>query len=67
MIGRLKGILIKKTTILNFVDVQGVGYELLLTDDQFYDLPEIGQETTLFTHLVVREDAHLVFGFAQKN
>ena len=46
--------------------MQGVGYELLLPMTSFYDLPEIGQETTLFTHLVVREDAHLLFGFAQK-
>ena len=48
------------------LDVQGVGYELLLPMTSFYNLPEIGQETTLFTHLVVREDAHLLFGFSQK-
>jgi len=66
MIGRLKGILLEKQPPEILLDVQGVGYELLLPMTSFYDLPEIGQETTLFTHLVVREDAHLLFGFAQK-
>lgn len=45
--------------------LQGVGYELLLPMTSFYNLPEIGQ-AILFTHLVVREDAHLLFGFYQK-
>jgi len=63
MIGRLKGILLEKQPPEILLDVQGVGYELLLPMTSFYDLPEIGQETTLFTHLVVREDAHLLFGF----
>lgn len=66
MIGRLKGILLEKQPPEILLDVQGVGYELLLPMTSFYNLPEIGQETTLFTHLVVREDAHLLFGFAQK-
>ena len=66
MIGRLKGILLEKQPPEILLDVQGVGYELLLPMTSFYDLPEIGKETTLFTHLVVREDAHLLFGFAQK-
>ncbi len=66
MIGRLKGILLEKQPPEILLDVQGVGYELLLPMTSFYDLPEIWQETTLFTHLVVREDAHLLFGFAQK-
>lgn len=66
MIGRLKGILLEKQPPEILLDVQGVGYELLLPMTSFYGLPEIGQETTLFTHLVVREDAHLLFGFAQK-
>ena len=66
MLGRLKGILLEKQPPEILLDVQGVGYELLLPMTSFYDLPEIGQETTLFTHLVVREDAHLLFGFAQK-
>ena len=61
-----KGILLEKQPPEILLDVQGVGYELLLPMTSFYDLPEIGQETTLFTHLVVREDAHLLFGFAQK-
>jgi len=48
------------------LDVQGVGYELLLPMTSFYNLPEVGKQTSLFTHLVVREDAHLLFGFSQK-
>ncbi|OOF62585.1 Holliday junction DNA helicase RuvA [Rodentibacter pneumotropicus] len=66
MIGRLTGILLEKQPPEILLDVQGVGYELLLPMTSFYDLPELGQKTTLFTHLVVREDAHLLFGFAQK-
>ncbi|QPB42073.1 Holliday junction branch migration protein RuvA [Rodentibacter haemolyticus] len=66
MIGRLKGILLEKQPPEILLDVQGVGYELLLPMTSFYNLPEIGQETTLFTHLAVREDAHLLFGFSQK-
>ena len=67
MIGRLQGVLLEKQPPEILLDVHGVGYELLLPMTSFYDLPEIGKETTLFTHLVVREDAHLLFGFAQKN
>ncbi len=67
MIGRLKGLLIEKQPPEILLDVQGVGYELLLPMTSFYDLPESGQEVTLFTHLTVREDAHLLFGFSHKN
>ena len=67
MIGRLTGTLIEKQPPEILLDVQGVGYELLLPMTSFYNLPETGQQTTLFTHLVVREDAHLLFGFAHKN
>ena len=66
MIGRLKGILIEKQPPEVLLDVQGVGYELLLPMTSFYNLPDVGQESVLFTHLVVREDAHLLFGFAHK-
>lgn len=48
------------------LDVQGVGYELLLPMTSFYNLPAVNEPATVFTHLVVREDAHLLFGFAQK-
>ena len=67
MIGRLTGIIIEKQPPEMLLDVQGVGYELLLPMTSFYDLPELNQQVTLVTHLVVREDAHLLFGFAQKN
>ncbi|AKD37882.1 Holliday junction DNA helicase RuvA [Pasteurella multocida subsp. multocida OH4807] len=66
MIGHLKGRLVEKQPPEILLDVQGVGYELLLPMTSFYDLPEIGQDVALFTHLVVREDAHLLFGFSQK-
>lgn len=66
MIGRLQGKIIEKSPPEMVLDVQGVGYELLLPMTSFYDLPQVGEQTTVFTHLVVREDAHLLFGFAQK-
>ncbi|HGO5855817.1 TPA: Holliday junction branch migration protein RuvA [Mannheimia haemolytica] len=66
MIGRLHGKIIEKQPPEILLDVQGVGYELLLPMTSFYSLPQIGEEATIFTHLVVREDAHLLFGFAQK-
>ncbi|OOR98434.1 Holliday junction branch migration protein RuvA [Haemophilus paracuniculus] len=66
MIGRLHGIILEKSPPEMVLDVQGVGYELLLPMTSFYSLPQVGESTTLFTHLVVREDAHLLFGFAQK-
>lgn len=66
MIGRLTGTLIEKQPPEILLDVQGVGYELLLPMTSFYNLPDLGNQTTLFTHLVVREDAHLLFGFSSK-
>lgn len=48
------------------VDVQGVGYEIEAPMTTFYDLPIIGEEVKLFTHLVVREDAHILFGFGSE-
>lgn len=64
MIGRLQGILIEKRPPALLVDVQGVGYELEAPLSTFYHLPALGQPVLLWTHLVVREDAHLLYGFA---
>lgn len=66
MIGCLTGILLEKQPPEVLLDVRGVGYELLLPMTSFYNLPELNQEVKLFTHLVVREDAHLLFGFSHK-
>jgi Holliday junction DNA helicase RuvA len=63
MIGRLSGILIQKQPPLLMIDVQGVGYEVQAPMSTFYQLPELDQPVVLFTHLVVREDAHLLYGF----
>jgi len=64
MIGFLRGKLVHKAPPLLILDVQGVGYELEAPMTTFYNLPGIGAEVTLHTHLVVREDAHSLFGFA---
>ncbi len=64
MISRLHGILIEKQPPTVVIDVQGVGYDVDVPMSTFYGLPATGQAVTLFTHLVVREDAHLLFGFA---
>jgi len=64
VIGRIHGKLVEKHPPQIVVDVQGVGYELDVPMSTFYQLPATGAEVSLFTHLVVREDAHQLFGFA---
>jgi Holliday junction DNA helicase RuvA len=64
VIGRLRGRLVRKSPPALIVDVGGVGYELEAPMSTFYRLPELGSEVELHTHLVVREDAHLLYGFA---
>lgn len=63
MIGFLCGRLVVKHPPVLLIDVNGVGYEIEAPMTTFYDLPETGTEVTLHTHLVVREDAHTLFGF----
>ncbi len=63
MIGRLKGILLEKQPPAILIDVQGVAYELEASMSTFYNLPECGEIITLHTHMVVREDAQLLYGF----
>ncbi len=67
MIGRLTGILLEKHPPQVLLDVQGVGYEVDVPMSTFYDLPATGAHTTLYTHLVIREDIHLLFGFATES
>jgi len=64
MIGRLRGIILEKQAPDLVLDVQGVGYEVAAPMSTFFSLPEIEQEVTLYTHLIVREDAQLLYGFA---
>ncbi|OUV62148.1 MAG: Holliday junction branch migration protein RuvA [Gammaproteobacteria bacterium TMED119] len=63
MIGRLRGILLSKQAPALMLEVAGVGYELEAPMSTFYELPECGQEVTLFTHFSVREDAQTLYGF----
>lgn len=64
MMGRLSGVLLEKHPPQILVDVTGVGYELDVPMSTFCQLPATGQPVVLHTHLVVREDAHLLYGFA---
>lgn len=64
MIGSLRGKLVFKQAPRLLLDVGGVGYELEAPMTTFYSLPQTGAEIHLYTHLVVRDDAHLLFGFA---
>jgi Holliday junction DNA helicase RuvA len=63
MIGRLAGTLMEKNPPQILVDCGGVGYEVEVPMSTFYNLPATGERVTLLTHLVVREDAHLLYGF----
>jgi Holliday junction DNA helicase RuvA len=67
MIGRLSGTLLEKNPPQLLLDVQGVAYEVDVPMSTFYNLPQNGERVTLFTHLVVREDAHLLYGFGSDN
>ena len=64
MIGRLSGRLAAKQPPQVLVDVGGVAYELDVPMSTFYNLPATGEGVSLYTHLVVREDAHTLYGFA---
>lgn len=66
MIGRLRGKLIVKRAPQLLVDVNGVGYEVEAPMSTFYNLPELGDEVLLHTHMVVREDAQLLYGFGSE-
>jgi Holliday junction DNA helicase RuvA len=63
MIGRITGTLIEKNPPQITVDVGGIGYELEVPMSTFYNLPATGEKVSLVTHLVVREDAHILYGF----
>lgn len=64
MIGFVRGKLAVKSPPVLVIDVQGVGYEIEAPMTTFYNLPALGEEVKLHTHLVVREDAHILFGFS---
>jgi len=64
MIGFLRGKLVSKTPPLLILDVQGVGYEVNAPMTTFYNLPALGEMVQLQTHLSIREDAHVLFGFS---
>jgi Holliday junction DNA helicase RuvA len=67
MIGRLRGEIVYKHAPQLLLDVHGVGYELEAPMSTFYDLPPVGQQTVLYTHLQVREDAQTLYAFATES
>ena len=66
MIGYLRGRILEKQPPWMLLDVNGVGYEVEASMNTFYQLPEVGAEVSLHTHFVVREDAQLLYGFADQ-
>lgn len=67
MIGRLSGRLLRKQPPQVLLEVGGVAYEVDVPMSTFYDLPAVGEPAVLHTHLVVREDAHILFGFGTED
>ena len=67
MIGRLSGVLLEKNPPQVLLEVSGVGYEVDVPMSTFYNLPKIGEKVALFTQLIVREDAHLLYGFGTES
>ncbi len=67
MIGFVRGKLVSKAPPLLLLDVQGIGYEIEAPMTTFYNLPALGETVMLSTHLLVREDAHILFGFSSES
>ena len=67
MIGRLQGTVIDKQAPDLLLDVQGVGYELLVSLSTFFAIPAVGESVTLHTHFVVREDVQQLYGFTERS
>ena len=65
MIGRLRGAVLYKHPPYLVLDVNGVGYEIEAPMSTFYQLPALGEQVFLFTHLAIRDDAHVLYGFAR--
>ena len=63
MIGKLNGKLVEKRPPVIVIDCHGVGYEVEAPMSTIYELPEIGENVVLCTHLAIRDDAHLLYGF----
>ncbi len=66
MIGRISGVLLEKNPPAITVDVHGLGYEVDVPMSTFYNLPATGEKVSLYTHLIVREDGHFLYGFASE-
>jgi Holliday junction DNA helicase RuvA len=66
MIGRITGMLTAKQPPQVLVDVGGIGYEIDVPMSTFYNLPALGEKVSLLTHLAIREDAHLLYGFGSE-
>jgi Holliday junction DNA helicase RuvA len=67
MIGRITGTLLEKNPPQIVVDTHGVGYEIDVPMSTFYGLPATGEKLSLYTHFVVREDGHFLYGFASED
>tara|TARA_B110000211_G_scaffold135427_1_gene155149 strand:- start:22 stop:621 length:600 start_codon:yes stop_codon:yes gene_type:complete len=67
MIGRLQGKVIEKQAPDLLIDVQGVGYEVLVSLNTFFGVPAVGEAVTLHTHFVVREDVQQLYGFGTQS
>ncbi|MCD6026174.1 MAG: ruvA [Solimicrobium sp.] len=66
MISRLAGILLEKNPPQILIDCNGIGYEVDVPMSTFYNLPSVGENVILHTHLAIREDAHVLFGFGNQ-
>ncbi|MEW6982658.1 Holliday junction branch migration protein RuvA [Colwelliaceae bacterium 6471] len=66
MIGRLRGLLLEKIAPEILIECHGIGYEVTMPMTSIYALPDINEEAIIYTHFVVREDAQLLYGFANK-
>ena len=66
MISRLTGTILDKESPCLLIDVKGIGYEVLVSLNSFFDTPEVGESVTLHTHFVVREDSQQLYGFSRQ-